>query len=100
MDTEERLDYIERLEKMRDSKVLVYFSYTPLDDGILIPLYQQLKAIGKTRKIDLFLQSYGGAVDTPFKVVMLIREFCDEFAVIVPLPLNRQLQWLYSELMK
>jgi len=30
------------------------------------------------------LHSYGGAVDTPYKVVMLIREFCDEFAVIVP----------------
>jgi len=81
---EERVCFIERLEKLRNSKVLVYFSYTPLDDSILVPLYKQLKEIGHTQKIDLVLHSYGGAVDTPYKVVMLIREFCDEFAVIVP----------------
>ena len=84
MKAEERICLIERLEQLRDSKVLVYFSYTPLDDTILVPLYKQLKEIGHTKKIDLFLHSYGGAVDTPYKVVMLIREFCDEFAVIVP----------------
>ena len=84
MKTEERVCLIERLEQLRDSKVLVYFSYAPLDDNIIIPLYKQLKEIGHTKKIDLFLHSYGGAVDTPYKVVTLIREFCDEFAVIVP----------------
>ena len=81
---EERIGFIERLEQLRDSKVIVYFSYTPLDDTIIVPLYKQLKEIGHTKKIDLFLHSYGGAVDTPYKMVMLIREFCEEFAVIVP----------------
>ena len=81
---EERSWYIERLEKLRNSKVIVYFSYTKLDDAILVPLYKQLKEIGYTRKIDLVLHSYGGSVDTPFKVVKLIREFCTEFAIIVP----------------
>ncbi len=84
MKPEERVNLIERLEQLRDSKVLVYFSYTPLDDTILVPLYKQLKDIGHTKKIDLVLHSYGGAVDTPYKVVTLIREFCEEFAVIVP----------------
>lgn len=85
MDAENRYQYLERLEQIRGSKVLVYFAYTPLDDNILVPLYKQLKAIGHTPKIDLFLHSYGGAVDTPYKLVMLIREFCEEFGVIVPL---------------
>ncbi|MFZ3102422.1 MAG: peptidase [Desulfitobacteriaceae bacterium] len=84
MDREDRFLLLEQLEKMRQSRVLVYFAYTPLDDSILVPLYKQLKEIGHTRKIDLILHSYGGAVDTPFKVVSLIREFCQEFAVIVP----------------
>jgi hypothetical protein len=84
LNAEERVNLIERIEQLRDSKVLVYYSYTPLDDTILIPIYKQLKEIGYTRKIDLVLHSYGGAVDTPYKVVMLIREFCEEFAVIVP----------------
>lgn len=85
MNAEERIRCIKRLEQLRDSKVIVYFSYTPLDDTILLPLYKQLKEIGHTPRIDLILHSYGGAVDTPYKVVLLIREFCDEFAVIVPL---------------
>ena len=84
MKAAERVCLIESLEQLRDSKVLVYFSYSPLDDTILVPLYKELKEIGHTKKIDLVLHSYGGAVDTPYKVVMLIREFCDEFAVIVP----------------
>lgn len=84
MKAEQRVNLIDRLEQLRNSKVLVYFSHATLDDTILIPLYNQLKEIGYTQKIDLFLHSYGGAVDTPYKVVMLIREFCEEFAVIVP----------------
>lgn len=81
---EKRMSLIKQLEKLRNSKVLVYFSYASLDDTILIPLYKELKEIGHTKKIDLVLHSYGGVVDTPYKVVMLIREFCEEFAVIVP----------------
>lgn len=84
MNAETRFDILDRLEKLRGSRVLVYFAYTPLDDSILVPLYKQLKAIGYTQKIDLLLHSYGGAVDTPYKVVALIREFCEEFGVIVP----------------
>jgi hypothetical protein len=84
LDEIKRKELLEKLEKMRNSKVIVYFSYTPLDDRILVPLYRELSHIGKTKKIDLFLYSYGGAVDTPYKVVMLIREFCEEFSVIVP----------------
>lgn len=84
MDENNRRELLGRLENIRQSRVIVYFSYMPLDDRILVPLYQELSKIGKTKKIDLFLHSYGGAVDTPYKVVMLIREFCDEFAVIVP----------------
>jgi len=84
LDEEKRKVLLEKLEATRQSKVIVYFSYTPLDDRILVPLYRELANIGKTKKIDLFLHSYGGAVDTPYKVVMLIREFCEEFSVIVP----------------
>ncbi len=84
MDEKTRKELLEKLEAIRQSKVIVYFSYTPLDDRILVPLYRELSNIGKTKKIDLLLHSYGGAVDTPYKVVMLIREFCEEFSVIVP----------------
>lgn len=84
MDEQTRVELLDKLEKLRDSKVIVYFSYSPLDDQILVPLYRELVSIGKTKNIDLFLYSHGGAVDTPYKVVMLIREFCEKFSVIVP----------------
>ncbi|UWG99079.1 peptidase [Dehalobacter sp. DCM] len=84
MNEKQKKILLESIETIRDSKLLVYFSYTPLDDSILVPLYQELNKVGKTQKIDLFLHSYGGAVDTPYKVVMLIREFCEKFSVIVP----------------
>lgn len=84
LDENKRKELLKNLETLRQSRVIVYFSYTPLDDRILVPLYRELTNIGRTKKIDLFLHSYGGAVDTPYKVVMLIREFCDEFSVIVP----------------
>ena len=84
MIAEERACLIGHLEQLRDSIVLVYFSYALLDDTILVPLYNQLKEIDHRKKFDLILHSYGGALDTPYKVVTLIREFCDEFAVIVP----------------
>ena len=46
MSAELRIGLIDRLEQLRNSKVLAYFSYKPLDDNILIPLYKQLKEIG------------------------------------------------------
>jgi len=84
LNDKKREELLKRLGDLRQSKIIVYFSYVPLDDSILVPLYKELDSIGKTKKIDLFLHSYGGAVDTPYKVVTLIREFCDEFSVIVP----------------
>ena len=46
LSAELRIGLIDRLEQLRNSKVLAYFSYKPLDDNILIPLYKQLKEIG------------------------------------------------------
>lgn len=79
-----RMSLLKSLESYRDSRIISYISYTPMDDYVLVPLYKQLCKIGKTERIDLFLNSYGGVVDTPYKIVNLIREFCDHFSVIIP----------------
>lgn len=84
MTNKKRLSLLKSIEKMRNSKLITYISYSPMDDYVLVPLYKQLYGIGKTERIDLFLTSYGGAVDTPYKIVNLIREFCDKFSVIIP----------------
>ncbi len=79
-----RISLLQSIERIRNSRIISYISYSPMDDYVLVPLYKQLCNIGKTEKIDLFLNSYGGAVDTPYKIVNLIREFCDSFSVIIP----------------
>jgi hypothetical protein len=55
-----------------------------LSDAVVLSLYDQLIAIGKTPKLDLFLNTGGGDTEVPWRIVSLVREFCDEFAVLVP----------------
>ncbi len=84
------------LAKLRNSEVLVYFTSdknsgnpklnlaASIADDV-VPLFnEQLRIIGKTKKITLFLYSAGGFLTTPWPLVNLIREYCDEFEVIVP----------------
>jgi hypothetical protein len=79
-------DLIRALEKARGSRVLVYWTapIARLSDAVVLSLYDQLTAIGKTGKIDLFLNTAGGDTEIPWRIVSLVREFCDEFAVLVP----------------
>jgi hypothetical protein len=46
--------------------------------------YRHLEKIGKTKKIALFLYSTGGDTMVPWRLVNLIREYCDQFVVLVP----------------
>lgn len=51
----------------------------------VIPLfYEHLRLIGKKKKISLLLYSSGGALEAPWALVNLIREYCSEFEVLVP----------------
>ncbi len=79
-----RISLLKSIENTLEARVISYISYYPMDDYVLVPLYKQLSTIGKTDKLYLFLNSYGGAVDTPYKIVNLIREYCDYFGVIIP----------------
>lgn len=44
----------------------------------------QLRKIGKQEKIDLVLYSAGGDTMVPWRLVSMIREYCDKFSVIIP----------------
>lgn len=79
-------DLIRELEKARGNRALVYWT-TPLarlSDAVVLSLYDQLTAIGTVHKLDLFLNTGGGDTEIPWRIVSLVREFCDEFAVLVP----------------
>ena len=87
---DERKGLIKEIEEIRESRLLVYFtgdrpyaSSQIAEDAVRI-LYDHLLEIGKVKKIDLFLYSRGGDVSVPWRIVSMIREFCDEFNVIIP----------------
>jgi len=90
------LKEIETLSRLRGSEVIVYFTSDKKPAGIfttqiaddVIPLFnEQLNNIAakkKPKKISLFLYSSGGFLTTPWPLVNLIREYCEELEVIIP----------------
>lgn len=85
-----RLDLIKALEQELETKILVYFTAdSPIVGGMvaedaIIPMYDHLKRMGKQKRITLYLYSLGGQMETPWKLVTMLREFCEELHVVVP----------------
>lgn len=85
-----RHELIELVGKERNSAVLTYFLsdrqnvVAEIADDAVRPMYDHLRAMGRSKKIDLFLYSRGGGLDVPWRIVTMIREWTDEFAMIIP----------------
>lgn len=85
---------ISTIENLRDSRVITYITSDrsgPVNARVapdIIPIVsKQLKKIaagGKVPKIDLFIYSTGGDTMVPWRLVSMIREYCDSFGVLVP----------------
>lgn len=82
---------IQQIEKLRKSRVITYLTSDrqgPMNARVamdIIPIISKhLQAIGKTTNIDLFLYSTGGDTMVPWRLVSMIREYCDKFSVVVP----------------
>lgn len=94
MPRQERLRLMNQLETNLDSRgnarVICYLTgdrqgfETKMAFDVLPLLYEHLRTIGKTRTIGLFLYSTGGLTMAGWRIVSLIREFCDRFVVLVP----------------
>ncbi len=87
----ERIQLIQQIETVRTSRVITYLTSDrqgPFNARIapdIIPLIsKQLQKIGKIQNIDLFLYSAGGDTMVPWRMVSMIREYCDKFSVLVP----------------
>jgi hypothetical protein len=90
MNRKDRMSLIKKLEDNRESKILVYITgdrrglETKIAMDVFPMFHEHLSQIGSQKKIDLFLYSPGGLTIAGYALVNLIREFCDEFNVIVP----------------
>lgn len=87
---QKRLEIIREIETKRDSKVLIYVTGDRLNaaaniaEDAIRPMYEHLLKIGKVKNIDLFLYSRGGNVGVPWKIISMIREYCENLTVIIP----------------
>ncbi len=94
MGRQQRLELIQQLEALRDSRVLVYVTGdrppapAQVGDDAVRPLYDHLRALDHVAKLDLFIYSRGGATDVPRRMVNAIRGVCDEWHVLVPFRAN------------
>ena len=86
-----KLEIIKKIEAKRGSKVITYITSDrpgPVNARVamdIIPIIsEQLRKIGKTDKIDLFLYTAGGDTMVPWRLVSMIREYCNTFSVIIP----------------
>lgn len=81
---------IKDIEKIRNSRVIVYYTGDRRGQEIRIAsdihpfCFSHLQKIGEADKIDLVLYSPGGITMAGYGLVNLIREFCEEFNVIIP----------------
>jgi Serine dehydrogenase proteinase len=84
---------IQALEAARGTSVIAYVTSTRPRLEIhmamdVIPIvYEHLRLLPSERagrKIDLLIHSNGGDGVVPWRLVTLIREYCDEFSVLVP----------------
>src|SRR3989337_1705878 len=90
----DRKQLIRKIEELRESRVITYLtsdrqgapgvSSARIAMDIVPVISKQLGAIGKTKNIDLFLYSSGGDTMVPWRLVSMIREYCDKFSVLVP----------------
>lgn len=89
MYTERKAKYAE-LEKERASRVIAYITSdrpgleTEIHSEVYDIFTNHLDIIGVQKKISLYLYTRGGQTLTAWSLVNLIRQFCDEFEVIIP----------------
>ncbi len=87
----EKKELIKKIEEQRKSKVITYITSDrqgPVGAKVsidIIPIISnQLRQIGKVENIDLFLYSMGGDTMVPWRLVSMIREYCNKFSVLIP----------------
>jgi len=81
---------LEGLAGVRGGEVLslVFVDFLPanpmLAGDVVLQLEQLILEMGKVSKLDLFLRSTGGMAEIPWKIVSLLRSFCDVFEAVIP----------------
>ena len=88
---EQRKELYKKIERFSKSRVLCYVTGDRQNLGIQIAqdvidhFVQHLDVIGVNKKISLVIYSRGGDLLAGWNIVNLVRQFCDELTVIIPM---------------
>jgi hypothetical protein len=86
----ERKKLYEAIEKERGTKIISYITgdrpnaETQIGADCIDIFVDHLDAIGPTQRISLLLHTNGGNTAAAWRLVNLIKTFCDEFEVLIP----------------
>ena len=86
----ERIDLIRQIEAARGSRVITYVcsdrqgAAANIGDDSVRPMYEHVLAGGPCDKIDLYLYSRGGAVEVPWRIVNMMREYTKKLGLLIP----------------
>jgi hypothetical protein len=89
---ENRLALIRAIQEARDSHVIAYFAGDrqgaagQIGEDAVRPMYDHVRALGfkGVPRIDLFLYSRGGSIEAPWRIISMLREYCQELNVLIP----------------
>jgi Serine dehydrogenase proteinase len=90
----ERKTLIEQIEETRTSRVVVYATgdrhptAAQIGDDAIRPLYDHLREIGTTDKLDLMIYSRGGDIDVPWRIATAFRSIAPNWSVLIPFRAN------------
>ena len=82
---EQRNALLAQIEKARNSVVIAYVLHdnAMVADDAIPQLYDKLQALGKRERIDLLLYARSGVIEVCWRVLNLLRDYCDHLGVIV-----------------
>ena len=77
---------LEKLEQERQRPAIVYWTtqLAKISVGAELPIYDQLRVLGRQDTIDLVLFTNGGDTEAPWRLISVLREFCDALTVLLP----------------
>jgi len=90
MSYSDRRDLYQQIESERESAILTYVTSdrlgmeTSIASDVIDPFVDLLDMIGPVERISLILHTSGGQTLAAWRLINLIRMFCDELEVIVP----------------
>jgi hypothetical protein len=82
---QQRNTHLTAIERTRNSAIIAYVLHdnAMIADDAIPQIYDKLQALGRRDRIDLLLHARGGIPEATWRVLNLLRDYCDHLGVIV-----------------